>query len=82
MLVKHTLAMTALCPVDGKQDAYTVMVECNRIIKVEDILAACARFQQEALFQEQITQELSHILDAKVTTTGLHSGVATVCACS
>jgi hypothetical protein len=81
LLVRHTLTITAACPVDQKPDHYEAVVESSRIVKVEDILAAVARFTQTPMFQEELTQELARVLAAKVTTTGYHSGVRTVCEC-
>lgn len=81
MLVKHYLTITASCPVDGKPDHYEAVVECARVVKVEDILAAVESMKAQKIFQEQLTQELARSLGAKVTTTGYHSGVKTICEC-
>lgn len=81
MLVKHHLTVTATCPVDLKPDHYEVVVECSCVVKVEDILAAAERLKGRRIFQEALTQELARLLGAKVTTTGYHSGVKTICEC-
>lgn len=81
MLVRHSLTITASCPVDGKPDHYEAVVECVRVVKVEDILAAVQQLRDRKVFQEELTQELARTLGAKVTTTGYHSGVKTVCEC-
>ena len=81
MLVRHSLTITAACPVDQKPDRYEAVVECTRVVKVEDILSAVQRFTAAPMFQEELTQELARVLGAKVTTTGFHSGVKTVCEC-
>lgn len=81
MLVRHSLTITAACPVDGKPDHYEAVVECTRVVKVEDILAAVDRLKAQKIYQEELTQELARVLGAKVTTTGYHSGVKTVCEC-
>ncbi len=81
MLVKHALKMEAKCPVNDLKDHYDVVVECNRVLKVEDIIEATAKYKDQAKFQEDITQELANSLNAKVTTTGYHSGVKTICEC-
>jgi NADPH-dependent 7-cyano-7-deazaguanine reductase QueF len=81
LLVKHSLTITAACPVDGKPDHYEAVVECSRVLKVEDILAAVETLKGQKIFQEQLTQELARAIGAKVTTTGYHSGVKTVCEC-
>ncbi len=79
MLVKHYLTVTAECPVDGKPDRYEAVIECSRIVKVEDILALAVLGK---MFQEDATQHIARSLGVKVTTTGYHSGVKTVCECS
>jgi NADPH-dependent 7-cyano-7-deazaguanine reductase QueF len=81
LLVKHSLTITASCPVDGKPDHYEAVIECSRVLKVEDILAAVETLKGQKIFQEQLTQELARAIGAKVTTTGYHSGVKTVCEC-
>ena len=81
MLVRHYLTITASCPVDRKPDHYDAVVECSGVVKVEDILAAVAGLRLKRIYQEELTQELARQLGAKVTTTGYHSGVKTVCEC-
>jgi NADPH-dependent 7-cyano-7-deazaguanine reductase QueF len=81
LLVRHHLTITAACPVDGKPDRYEAVVECSRVLKVEDILAVVEALKGQKVFQEQLTQELARAIGAKVTTTGYHSGVKTVCEC-
>lgn len=81
MIVKHSLTITATCPVDGKPDHYDATIECARVVKVEDIIAAVYALKTRTIFQEELTQELSRQLGAKVTTIGYHSGVKTTCEC-
>ena len=81
MLVRHSLTITASCPVDGKPDHYEAVIECARVVKVEDIIAAVESLRVQKIFQEELTQELARTLGAKVTTTGYHSGVKTICEC-
>lgn len=82
MLVEHTLQITALCPVDESVDIYTCTVRSDRIIPVEDILAAVRPLQTEKIFQEQLTLRLHKQLRASVETLGLHSGVQTRVLCA
>lgn len=77
MLARHTIAMSALCPVDDLPDHYEVTVETARVVKVEDILAAIEPYRERKAFQEEITIELAKRLRCKVTTIGFHSGVRT-----
>lgn len=81
MLVKHYLRLTAVCPVNRQLDHYDLVVECRRVVEVEKILKEVTFFADVAMYQEQITKALSKRLKCKVTTTGYHSGVKTVCEC-
>lgn len=81
MRIRHELTITAVCPVDGKPDRYEAFIDCTRIIPVEDILAAVSQCATRKVFQEDLTQELARQLGVKITTTGYHSGVKTVCQC-
>lgn len=81
MLVKHYLTVCATCPVDEKRDRYETVVECGRVLKVEEILDTIKTLSGKPIFQEELTLELARILGAKVTTTGYHSGVKTICEC-
>lgn len=78
---RHTFA--AVCPVDGTQDIYQLEIVSERLIPVEDILAAIQHATGEPAFQEHITNRLHDELLAAtaVKTTGLHSGVETVVEC-
>ena len=77
MQVKHRLTMLAKCPVNDGRDEYAVTVETDRVVKVEDILAAVADYADKAAFQEDITRELARRLGVKVTTVGMHGTVET-----
>jgi NADPH-dependent 7-cyano-7-deazaguanine reductase QueF len=67
--------------VDRKPDNYAAVIECGYMVKVEAILAAVESLRSRRIFQEELTQELARVLGAKVTTSGYHSGVKTVCEC-
>jgi hypothetical protein len=81
MLNVYTLHITAICPVDMLPDVYRLRVRANRVIPVEDILAAAKKATATAAYQEDITQALHRALACEVTTAGWHSGVKTVCRC-
>lgn len=81
MLVKHYLTITAVCPVDQKMDVYEAVIECDRVLRVEEIIAAVDKCTRQPEFQEAITRDIARELAVKVTTTGYHSGVKTVCEC-
>lgn len=78
MIVRHELKVARRCPVNDSRDVYSVTVEANGIVKVEDILAAVAALPEVA-FQEAITIALAAVLRCTVTTVGYHSGVKTTC---
>ena len=81
MLNTYTLSVTAVCPVDMLPDVYRLRVRANRVIPVEDILAAVEKATKAPAYQEAITQALHRALACEVATAGWHSGVKTVCRC-
>ena len=81
MRVEHTLTVTAVCPVDGLLDVYTLTVRTSRVVKVEDLLATVARLAGKPLFQEELTQAMHRALACEVETVGCHSGVMTRVVC-
>jgi hypothetical protein len=78
MIVTHELNFGCRCPVNEGVDIYKVTIETNRVVMVEDILAAVAELPEKA-FQEDITIQLAATLRCHVTTIGIHSGVKTTC---
>lgn len=87
LIVEHTFPVYCNCPVDGKEDDYTVTLRLcceslNDIIKVEDLLQFASAFKGKTLFQEQVTAEFHRVFKCKVSTIGFHSGVKTVCSFS
>ncbi len=79
--VIHQLTVKALCPVSDQVDCYELFVRAGRLVKVEDILAATAGFNQQKIFQEDLTQALAKALGCEVETRGWHSGVRTTVIC-
>lgn len=82
MHVTYTAKFHARCPVDDRvTDVYTVTIEADEMIKVEDLLAVLNEYRSKAMFQEEITQDLAMRFAecGKVTTSGTHSDVVTVC---
>lgn len=82
MHVTYTTKFTARCPVDDRvTDDYTLMIEADEMIKVEDLLAVLNVYRDKAMFQEEITQDIALRFAecGKVRTSGTHSGVLTVC---
>jgi len=77
--VEYRLQIVAQCPVDSSHDVYDVLVQAERTIPVEQIIHAVNAIAQTPQMQEELTDALSEALDATVTTTGTHSGVATRC---
>jgi len=79
MRVEHRLSASGKCPVDGAIDSYKIIVRVQRVLKVEDILAAVRAHTAEPIFQERLTEQLAADLDAEVETVCIHSGVHTTC---
>ena len=71
------MTISARCPVDKKLDTYSAEFSTDRVVKVEDILAAVNRVAEREIFQEDLTVLLARELGVKVTTVGYHSGVLT-----
>jgi len=80
--VTHEFEMTSTCPMNGREDRYSVILTTDKFVAVEDILQFAEEFRHVKVFQENITMELSKHFDAKVVTTGLHGNVRTKCECS
>ena len=80
MMVTHELEITCKCPVDDTLDRYHVMVSVNRVLPVEDIIAAVADLPPRE-YQENLTDRLARVLGARVVSVGIHSGVTTRCYC-
>ena len=81
MHVEHRFQVSAKCPVDDRRDLYTVFVRTNRVIKVEDILAAVEKQTKEAVFQEDLANALAKVLGCEVETQGYHGEVFTTVVC-
>ena len=80
MNTTHTLEVHATCPVDGTPDRYDVVIETGaKIVPVERILDMVEVATSGPVYQEALTAALAGSLGVKVTTTGQHSGVTTVC---
>lgn len=82
MHVTYTARFAARCPANPRTaDDYAVVVEADAMIKVEDLLEVLHEYRTKPAFQEEITQAIATRFAqiGKVTTTGIHSGVATVC---
>ncbi len=77
MRVVHTTTIQAKCPVDHDLDTYEVEFSAERVIKVEDILAAIKQVAAREIFQEDLTVLLARQLGVQVRTVGYHSGVRT-----
>ena len=83
MRVTHTLTMTALCPIDGTTDIYSVALEVDRLIPCEKIANELLGFRNTREYQEAITQQIADLFwPCAVTTAGTHKGVRTECSIS
>jgi len=82
MRVSYRCNFDGLCPMNPKiVDHYTLLIEADAMIKVEELRELLAGYAQKAMFQEDITADIASRFAqiGKVTTSGLHSGVETVC---
>lgn len=82
MRVSYRCNFDAKCPMNAKVvDHYTLLIEADGMIKAEDLRAVLSGYAGKAMFQEEITQDIATRFApiGKVTTTGFHSGVETVC---
>ncbi len=79
MKIIHELTFSRTCPVNDSKDNYTLTVETDRLVKVEDILAAVTALPEKE-FQEELTEQLARSLDGcRIEIVGYHSGVKTTC---
>ena len=58
LIVEHTFPVYCNCPVDGKEDDYTVILrfrveQLNDIVKVEDLLQHAATFKVSLYFRNK-----------------------------
>lgn len=74
MIVRHTLRVHAVCPVDGSRDEYECSVWFDRVVECEQLVADTAAFASQAIYQETLTRELANLWQATVLTTGIHAG--------
>lgn len=73
MKAVHRLMTHGVCPVDNRVDYYEVIVECDRVIKVEDIETAISYHRGTQQTQESMCQALyAEISSAKWTLRGRH----------
>lgn len=75
------MRISALCPVNRQVDIYDLEIEAKSVIPVEQIIDVIQVAALEPQFQEEITERLACLLPVAtlVRTTGVHSGVKTVC---
>lgn len=79
MIITYETVVVAQCPVDETVDMYDLTITMtDKMVQVEDILAAISQWTTEPVFQEDLTTALQATLGGTVQTTGVHSGVKTV----
>jgi len=78
MRCRYGLQVQCACPNDDLSDIYDVVVEAERTIEVEEIIAFAASMADRKMFQEDLTTLMARKLNAKVTSVGWHYGVKTV----
>jgi NADPH-dependent 7-cyano-7-deazaguanine reductase QueF len=77
MRCRYSLQVECACPNDDLSDIYDVVVEAERTIEVEKIIAFAESMRAEKMFQENLTVLMARTLNAKVTSVGWHYGVRT-----
>jgi len=60
------------CPNDDAAIEYTLLIQHDEMILVEDIIKAC---KFPALYQEEIADKLSQLLPGKISLSAEHQGV-------
>jgi hypothetical protein len=81
MIAKYSLTAYAKCPANGAKDIYRVTFTVNRMIQVEELVAACAEYKDIAIFQEELTEKLAEKFSCSVRTIGHHGTVQTEVGC-
>lgn len=81
MRVEHCLTIFSLCPIDGRRDVYKMIVRTQRMIRVEDILAAVEAATKKPVFQEDLTEHLAKAIGCEIETQGWHGEVQTTVVC-
>lgn len=79
MRTVYAFEARAVCPVDDETIKFSVTIEVEGMIKVEDIHRHSAALTDKPIMQEPYTHELAALFDARVTTIGTHSGVKITC---
>lgn len=78
MKVTYETRATATCPLNEFfVDHYDVVIVSDQLVTAERILQTISDVTVAPIFQEDLTVELAHALEATVTTVGYHSGVKT-----
>ena len=81
MICVHEIEIKAKCPVNGQPDSYSAKVTIGRMILCEELELICQSFKGKKLHQEELTQELADLLQAKVETSGHHGSVYLTVTC-
>ena len=63
---------TCKCPNDDAEIEYTLIIQHNEMILVEDIIKAC---KFPAAYQEDIADKLREVLPGKISLSAEHQGV-------
>lgn len=77
MKVVHRLQIHAACPSDRLGDVYDCEVHAERVIPVEDIIAAADEAAAMVIYQEDLADWLRRKLRARIVLRGSHFGRVT-----
>ena len=74
MKVIHRIQIVASCPADKLGDVYDCEVHAERVIPVEDIMAAADEAAGMVIYQEDLADWLRRKLKARIVLRGSHFG--------
>lgn len=73
---KYKTEFTGLCPNDKNLiDNYKITIHSEKMIMVEKINEYLSKFKNKAIYQEDLTIEISDYFNCKIKLTGIHLGV-------
>ncbi len=79
MKISYHLKFTCLCPSDGEEIEYSLELQTDKFILVEDIKSFVEGLKNEKIYQEPLTELLFKKFACPVVTFGIHQDVEVVC---
>lgn len=69
--------MYGICPENGDIDEYTLKLTFDRFVLVESVVEVVSRYENQRIYQEDLTEAISKSLDCLAETWCNHRGVKT-----